>query len=306
MKIHIPASVPSHYKADYIKNYKKATAKSGRLMLFAGDQKIEHLNNDFHGKGIHEADNNPEHLFKIANQATIGVFAAQLGLIASYGADYNKINYLVKLNSKTDIIPLSKRDPQSALLNTVDQVIEFKKNSKLNIVGVGFTLYPGSAFEAEMLADASRAIYQAHAHGLIAVLWVYLRGQAIKKPKDAHLLAGATGIASSLGADFVKINYPDNPTPANIKEIIHAAGRTKVVFSGGDSIEAKKFLKLLSDQIKAGAGGNATGRNIHQKSLPEAVNMANAISAITIHGLNHQDAYLIYQGKKKMPGSFFG
>ena len=40
---------------------------SGWLTLFAGDQKIDHLNNYFYGEGIHEDDNEPEHLFKIVD-----------------------------------------------------------------------------------------------------------------------------------------------------------------------------------------------------------------------------------------------
>jgi len=38
----------------------------------------------------------------------------------------------------------------------------------------------------------------------------------------------------------------------------------------------------LQDQIHvSGASGNATGRNIHQKCLREAIRMCNAIYAIT-------------------------
>jgi len=304
MKLIIPASVPSHAKADYIKHFKRATHKTGRLMLFAGDQKIEHLNDDFFGKGIAKEDANPEHLFKIATQAKIGVFAAQLGLIANYGPSYRGINYLIKLNSKTDIIPQAKKDPQSALLNNIEQVVEFKKASGLKIVGVGYTLYPGSDYEAEMLSQAGQIIYNAHKHGLLAVLWVYLRGQAIKNPKDSHLLAGAAGIAASLGADFVKLNYPDKADKDSVAEIINAAGRTGVIFSGGASVEPKKFLKTLADQIKFGARGNATGRNIHQKQLAEAVQIANAMTAISVKRYELEDAYQIYLGHKKLR-SFF-
>ena len=45
-------------------------------------------------------------------------------------------------------------------------------------------------------------------------------------------------------------------------------GRTKVVCAGGSSTSEEKFLAELYDQIHVGgAAGNATGRNIHQKSL---------------------------------------
>jgi len=39
------------------------TRGSGRLMLFVGDQKVEHLNADFYGEGISPDDSDPEHLF---------------------------------------------------------------------------------------------------------------------------------------------------------------------------------------------------------------------------------------------------
>jgi len=87
-EIIVPLDVPTAVRENYIKNYLAITMRSGRLMLFAGDQKVEHLNNDFYGEGIHPDDGDPEHLFRIASQANIGVFATQLGLIARYGNSY--------------------------------------------------------------------------------------------------------------------------------------------------------------------------------------------------------------------------
>ena len=66
-EIHIPGDVPNGSINEFVNNYDLVTHGSGRLMLFAGDQKIEHLNDDFYGEGIHEDDNEPEHLFKIAD-----------------------------------------------------------------------------------------------------------------------------------------------------------------------------------------------------------------------------------------------
>ncbi len=74
--------VPKAVRKTYTTNYLTITRNSGRLMLFAGDQKVEHLNGDFYGEGIHPDDNDPEHLFRVAGRAKIGVFATQLGLIA--------------------------------------------------------------------------------------------------------------------------------------------------------------------------------------------------------------------------------
>ena len=297
----VPLDVPKAVRKNYIKNYLAITRRSGRLMLFAGDQKVEHLNNDFYGEGIHLDDGNPEHLFRIADQANIGVFATQLGLIARYGSSYADVRYLVKLNSKTNLVKTSQSDPFSNQWLDVEQVVNFRDNSGLNILAVGYTVYLGSQYESEMLYQAARIVSNAHQHGLISVLWVYPRGKAVADEKDPHLIAGATGAAACLGSDFVKVNYPKKEgyeSKEIFKEAIMAAGRTKVVCAGGSSDNVEVFLKRLHDQIHvSGASGNATGRNIHQKSLEEAVRMCNAIYAITVEGESVEEALNIYDSK---------
>jgi fructose-bisphosphate aldolase/6-deoxy-5-ketofructose 1-phosphate synthase len=300
-EIYIPGDVPNGSINEFVNNYDLITHGSGRLMLFAGDQKIEHLNKDFYGEGIHEDDNEPEHLFKIADAAEIGLLATQLGLISMYGGDYPEIPYLVKLNSKTNLVKTAQRDPISPTLTDAAQVVEFKKNSGLEIIGIGYTIYLGSEFEHIMLREAVQAVYKAHQAGLISVLWIYPRGQAVKDEKDADLIAGATGVAATIGADFVKINPPKKDGVASADLLIRAvkaAGKTKVICAGGSSTDPKAFLQSLHDQINiAGVSGNATGRNIHQKSFEEAVRMCNAISAITIHDKSVEEAVNIFEGK---------
>ncbi len=297
----VPLDVPKAVRKSYIDNYLAATRQSGRLMLFAGDQKAEHLNDDFYGEGIDPDDNDPEHLFRIASRAKIGVFATQLGLIARYSMDYPEVRYLVKLNSKTNLVNTSQSDPFSKQWINVQQVVDFRDNSMLKILGVGYTVYLGSEYEAEMLRQAAQIVYSAHQHGLITVLWMYPRGNAVKDEKDPHLIAGATGVAACLGTDFVKVNYPKkggHESKVIFKEAIMAAGRTKVVCAGGSSRDVESFLKTLHDQIyDTGASGNATGRNIHQKSLEEAIRMCNAIYAITVEGAGVKEALKIYYSK---------
>jgi len=297
----VPLDVPKAMRETYVKNYMEITKGTGKLMLFAGDQKVEHLNDDFFGEGVPEDDADPEHLFRIAARSKIGVFATQLGLIARYGMDYRDVPYLIKVNSKTHLVETSQADPFSNLWYDVDQVAEFKENSGLNILGVGYTIYLGSEFEAEMLVQAAQVVYDAHQHGMVSVLWIYPRGTAVKDEKDPHLIAGATGVGACLGTDFVKVNYPkkEGAKSAEIfKEAVKAAGRTKVVCAGGSSDEAEAFLKKLHDQIHiSGAQGNATGRNIHQKSLDEAVRMCNAVYAITVEDASVEEALKIYNGE---------
>lgn len=299
----IPADVPKAKQAEFKKNYESATQGTGRLMLFAGDQKIEHLNDDFHGSSslgpIPEDDNDPEHLFRIASKAKIGIFAAQYGLVARYGMQYPKVNYLIKMNSKTHLIKKDQRDPISSQLVDIEDVVALKKSSKLSIVGVGYTIYIGSEFENLMIAEAARLVAKAHQHGLFVVLWMYPRGRAVPDEKDPHLIAGATGVAACLGADFVKVNYPKKEGEKQeeiFKEAVIAAGNCKVICAGGSSTDSRKFLTDLHNQIHvSGAQGNATGRNVHQKPLAEAVAMCNAISAITLAKKDVESALKIYE-----------
>lgn len=295
-----PLDVPGSKRRMYLSNYDRITRGSGRLMLFAGDQKVEHLNDDFFGPEIDSADGDPEHLFQIASNAKIGVFATQLGLIARYGADYKDVPYLVKLNSKTNLVKTSQAEPKSPQWIDLDQVVEFAESSGLNILGVGYTIYLGSEHEGEMLREAAQIVYQAHRQGLVTVLWIYPRGKALKDEKDPHLIAGAAGVAAALGSDFVKVNYPSqagSDSKEIFKEAVRAAGRTKVVCAGGESTDAKSFLQRLHDQIHfSGAAGNATGRNIHQRPLAEAVRLCNAVYAITVENASVEEAWKIYQG----------
>ena len=295
MKYNIPADVPAKKVSLYKKNLKEATNGTNHLMLFAGDQKVEHLNNDFYGKDIPYEDNSPEHMFQIASKAKIGVFATQFGLISRYGRDYDNIPYLVKLNSKTNLVPYDAEDPYSKAWLSVGDVVAFKEQSGLDIKGVGYTLYLGGAYEHEMLTQAASIVHEAHQNGLLAVLWIYPKGKFVKDEHDGHLIAGAAGVGAALGADFVKLKVPfDKKGKFDVealKEVTMAAGRSGVLCEGGAKVDEKAFLTELHEQIhKGGSRGNGTGRNIHQRELKEAVKMANAIYAITSQNATVKEA----------------
>ncbi len=281
----VPADVPNSMEQEFINNYLLITKKRQRLFLFSCDQKIEHLNNDFYGADIHSDAMHPEHLFRIAQQGTIGALATHLGLISRYGKQYTNINYIAKLNAKTNMVPTNQSDPISRALWSIKQVINLKKECPLNICGIGFTIYFGSEYESIMLEQAAHIIYEAHQHGLITILWMYPRGKAVSNEQSVDLIASAAGIAHSLGSDFVKIKPPDATkvlTSAQLLKIVTAAaGNTNVICSGGSIMEPKLFLEKLYDQIHiGGTAGCATGRNIFQRSLPQAIFMTQAITSI--------------------------
>jgi len=300
-QVRVPADVPAEARETYIDNYLAATRNTGRLMLFACDQKIEHLNDDFYGEGISPEDADPEHLFRIGAQGTIGILAGQRGLVAQYAADYPDINYLVKINSKTHLVKTSQDDPYSPQLYDIQTAIDLRDNG-VNVVGLGYTIYIGSEYESQMMSEAGQLIADAHSVGMLVVLWMYPRGKAVADEKDAHLIAGAAGVAVSLGADFVKVNPPKGAGAASsaelLKEASLASGRTGLVCAGGSTVDAKTFLTQLWEQIHVGgATGNATGRNIHQRPLDEAVRLTKAISAITLGDASADEALEVFEGR---------
>ena len=281
----VPADVPEKKNETFIKNYNAITRNTGRLFLFSCDHKIEHLNNDFYGTGINPQALHPEHFFRIASQGNIGAMATHLGLLARYAKQYQNILYIAKLNATTNLVTREQRDPQSNLLWTVDDVITLKDENKLMITGIGITIYLGSEYEAEQLAQAAQAIRQAHQQGLVTIVWMYPRGKAIHQEDNPQLIAGAAGVALSLGADFVKIKPPAVtemlPSAESLKIVSAAAGNTKVICSGGKLREPQEFLAQLYDNIHIGdTAGVAIGRNIFQRSLTESIALTHAISSI--------------------------
>src|SRR5437899_991202 len=96
VSIPLPADVPRNMQDVYRDNYTAITRGTNHLFLFSCDHKIEHLNHDFYGTHVHPDAMHPAHMFDIAAQGSVGALATHMGLIARYGARYNKqINYIV-------------------------------------------------------------------------------------------------------------------------------------------------------------------------------------------------------------------
>lgn len=289
----IPADVPRARHYLYLENLRIITKKNLKTMfIFSADQRIEHMHEDFYGEGIALDDNNPHHMFAIANEGFVGAMAAPLGFIAHYALGYTKVPFIAKLNGKTNLVSQDLKDPFSRQLWTVEEVMRIRNETYLIFCGVGLTVYLGSVFESEMLEQAARSIYQAHQYGLLAMLWMYPRGKAVSDERDGRLLAGAVGVANSLGADIVKIHPPRDGNGKTALEwlsiIKEAAGNTRVVCSGGPAIDTETLLSTIKTYIATGVDGFAIGRNIHQKSFAEAVQLTKdiheAIQPITKKG----------------------
>lgn len=293
----IPLTVPAAIHELYLHRYQTVTRGTDRLLLFAADQKIEHLNEDFENLSIESAL--PEHLFKCASNEYIGAFATHLGLIARYGGYYPKIPYVVKLNSKTHLVKRDYDDPVSLALYSVADVIQFQREAKLSVVGVGYTIYLGSVHEAAMLREAAQIILEAHEHGLLTMLWVYPRGRSVVNEDHADLIAGAAGVANALGADFVKVRFPvgggtTQQRAQQLRQATIAAGNTKVICSGGAVRAEQELLEDVYQQIhEGGAAGAAIGRNIFTKPVGEAHKLCAALAALIYNNKDVVQAALL-------------
>lgn len=293
----IPADVPPSKKELFIKNMQTLCKNTDHLFLFSCDQKIEHLHDDFNPEDddVPQEAMDPEHFFKIGSQGRVGALATQLELIARYAPHYPTIPYIAKLNSKTNLIPDEQKEPLSAPLWNVKEAVQLIEQNNIPIIGIGITIYLGSEFEDKMMHFAAKSIFEAHKNGLLAIVWMYPRGKAIDDDTDPHLLAGAAGAANALGADIVKIKPPhetkEKSVEQELQEIVAAAGNTRVICSGGAKVEPSEYLQELQSFVENGTvAGTATGRNVFQNSLPEAIAMTQAISAIVYDGASEKEA----------------
>lgn len=76
------------------------------------------------------------------------------------------------MNSKTNLVKGSQDDPYSPQLYDLEAVLAMRE-AGVNIVGLGYTIYLGSEYESTMMAEAGELIAEAHAAGLLVVLWIY-------------------------------------------------------------------------------------------------------------------------------------
>lgn len=283
----LPADVPHNKHSIFKENFDAITCASGKMLLFAGDHAIEHLQEDFYGSHVHHDAHSIEHLFNIASSGYVDAFATQLGLIARYGTHYKTINYIAKLNSKSPLVSQELQDPLSEQLWSVEDALAVAHNGGLALRGIGYTIYLGSMYEHIMLKQAAQAITAAHRNGLVAILWMYPRGTSIPSPRDGNLIAGAAGVGAALGADFVKIYMPDathsHDNFAFLAKAQKAAGTTGVLLSGGKPMSDTDVLTISTKACKTGIAGLAVGRNIFQRSYDDACALAKKLHAI-VHG----------------------
>jgi fructose-bisphosphate aldolase, class I len=195
----------------------------------------------------------PENIVKLAIEGGCNAVASTVGVLAIVARKYcHKIPFLVKFNHN-EMLTYPNVHKQS-YFGSVRQCYE------MGAVAVGATIYFGNDSAREEIAYVSDMFEEAHALGLVTVLWCYTRNAAFKmkdpsgKAIDYHAAADLSGQANHLGAtikaDIIKQKLPTNN------------GGYAALNTGGSS-----YGKWDKRVYTALAGSDETGRGGHPIDL---------------------------------------
>jgi len=226
---------------------------NNKAIYLAYDHGIEHGPLDLKGRSI-----DPNYILDIAVKGGYNAIVLQKGIAEKYYPAYrDKIPLIVKLNGKTKLVggePLSSK------------VCSVAEAAQLGAVAIGYTVYLGSQHEATMLKEFGQIEQEAEEHNLVVIGWMYPRGKAVKDDSSPEITAYAARVGLELGADIVKIKYCGSQEC--FAQAVKAAGKTKVVLSGGPKVADEEFLEVIRNIMAAGAIGTAVGRNVWQRENP--------------------------------------
>ena len=268
---------------------------TGKLVILPVDQGFEH------GPGRSFAPNppayDPHYHFQLAIDAGLNAYAAPPGFLEAGAAEFaGRIPLILKLNSH-DVLQ-DEKDPLGAQTASVSDAL------RLGCVGIGYTIYPGTAdrrLQYEQLRELAR---EAKSLGLLVVVWSYARGSGLSREGETALdvIAYAAHIAAQLGAHLIKVKLPSAhleleaarkvyeaqqvPRDALVDRVRHVVqsafnGRRVVIFSGGAK---KEDEEALFDEIRAirdgGGFGSIIGRNVFQREKADALRLLDRIIEI--------------------------
>lgn len=265
---------------------------NGTMMILPLDQGLEHGPVDFF---VNPKAADPDYVCKLAEKGDYSAIALQIGLAEKYMNAYaGKVPLVLKLNGKTSIP--DDKDPLSPLNATVEDAV------RLGADAVGYTLYVGSSRQDEDFTQFRKVRQEAEKYGMPIIVWAYPRGEFVEKRggKDSlYAIEYAARVASELGADVVKVNFPniknpkkqDEPKPYNeltpsfaeaVARVVAAAGKTMVIFSGGSKVSDKELLEMVKVAMENGATGIIFGRNMWQRPLDNALKITEKAKDILL------------------------
>jgi class I fructose-bisphosphate aldolase len=265
---------------------------SGKLLILPVDQGFEHGPARSFAKNSPAYD--PHYHFQLAVDAGLSAYAAPLGMIEA-GADSfaGAIPTILKLNSSNS----HATSKDQAVYGSVSDAL------RLGCSAIGFTMYPGSDDQFEMMEEFRELAEEAKAVGLAAVLWSYPRGGDISKDGETAIdvTAYAAHLAAEMGAHIIKVKPPTDfielddarkvydsekidiaTLSARISHIMQSAfnGRRIVVFSGGAAKDLDGVFNEIRQVRDGGGSGSIIGRNTFQRKREDALEMLDTIIKI--------------------------
>ena len=155
----------------------------------------------------------PDNIVRLAYEGGCNAVASTIGVLGMVARKWaHKIPFLAKFNHN-EMLTYPNVFKQS-YFGSVRQCYE------MGAVAVGATIYFGNDSSRDEIAYVSDMFEEAHAFGLVTVLWCYTRSNAFKvkgadgKSIDYHSSADLTGQANHLGAtikaDIIKQKLPTN------------------------------------------------------------------------------------------------
>ncbi|MGX9965672.1 class I fructose-bisphosphate aldolase [Roseomonas sp. F4] len=267
---------------------------TGRMVILPVDQGFEH--GPARSFAPNPAAYDPRYLFELALEAGLNAYAAPLGMIEAGAAHYaGSIPTILKMNSSNS---LSTTKDQGVTASVGDAL-------RLGCSAIGFTIYPGSEYQFEMIEELRELAEEAKSVGLAVVVWSYPRGPMLDKVGETALdiCAYAAHMAALIGAHIIKVKPPtsaisldaakktyqtspiEDDATARFKHIVNACfgGRRLVVFSGGEAKGTEAILEEVRAIHAAGGNGSIMGRNAFQRSKEDALALLAAIINVYKH-----------------------
>jgi class I fructose-bisphosphate aldolase len=264
---------------------------TGRMVILPVDQGFEH--GPARSFAPNPAGYDPRYMFELALEAGLNAYAAPLGMIEAAAATYaGCIPTILKVNSSNSL----STTKDQAVTATVQDAL------RLGCSAIGFTIYPGSEYQFEMMEELRELAAEAKAVGLAVVVWSYPRGPMLDKVGETALdiCAYAAHMAALVGAHIIKVKpptgavsldaakktYEKNPVEDDAaKRFAHVVqacfgGRRLVVFSGGEAKGTEDILKEVRAIHAGGGNGSIMGRNAFQRPKAEALKLLGDIIGI--------------------------
>jgi class I fructose-bisphosphate aldolase len=280
-------------------------ARSGYLSILPVDQGIEH--SAAASFAPNPAYFDPANICRLAIEGGCNAVATTFGVLGAVSRSFaHKIPFIVKINHN-ELMTYPNRFDQ-VMFGNVQQAWD------LGAVGVGATIYFGSAESTRQLREVAAAFAEAHRLGMFTVLWCYLRNPEFKTPEaDYHLSADLTGQANHLGvtieADIIKQKLPENnggylafPGYGKTSPLVYDQlttdhpidlarwqvancymGRIGLINSGGESKGAGDLAQAVTTAVvnkRAGGHGLISGRKAFQRPMAEGVELLEAIQDV--------------------------